>query len=137
MGRIIALDYGTKRIGIAVTDPLKIIASALTTIHPNEIIQFLKEYAAKESVELIVIGLPKQMNGEASESERHILPFINQLTKAIPEIPIKRFDERFTTKMAISSMLEGGYKKKDRQDKKRLDSISATLILQGYLLSSE
>ncbi|MFM9943825.1 MAG: Holliday junction resolvase RuvX [Bacteroidia bacterium] len=135
MGRILALDYGTKRVGIAVTDPLKIIATSLDTIHPDKLINYLKDYFLKEQVELIVVGLPTQMNGQASESETHIIPFIKKLTQQIPTIPVVRYDERFTTKMAISSMIEGGYKKKDRQDKKRLDSISATLILQGYLLS--
>ncbi len=135
MGRIIALDFGTKRVGIAVTDPLKIIANALTTIHPNEVNAYLINYCLKEAVEKIVVGLPMQMNGQASESEIHIKPFIKKLEAALPAIPIVRYDERFTTKMALQSMIEGGYKKKDRQDKKRLDSISATLILQGYLLS--
>ena len=135
MGRILALDYGTKRVGIAVTDPLKIIATSLDTIHPNEVINYISNYSLKESVELIVIGLPVQMNGQPSDSEKHIIPFIKKLKQQLPNIPVIRYDERFTTKMAISSMIEGGYKKKDRQDKKRLDSISATLILQGYLLS--
>lgn len=135
MGRILALDYGTKRTGLAVTDPLKIIATALCTVPTHESVDYLVNYSLKESVELIVIGLPKQMNGEASETEIHIIPYIKKLQAKLPNIPIVRFDERFTTKMAISSMLEGGYKKKDRQDKKRLDSISATLILQAYLLS--
>jgi putative Holliday junction resolvase len=135
MGRILALDYGTKRTGLAVTDPLKIIATALCTVPTHESVDYLVNYSLKESVELIVVGLPKQMNGEASETEIHIIPYIKKLQAKLPNIPIVRFDERFTTKMAISSMLEGGYKKKDRQDKKRLDSISATLILQAYLLS--
>ncbi len=135
MGRILALDYGAKRTGLAVTDPLKIIATALCTVPTHESVDYLVNYSLKESVELIVVGLPKQMNGEASETEIHIIPYIKKLQAKLPNIPIVRFDERFTTKMAISSMLEGGYKKKDRQDKKRLDSISATLILQAYLLS--
>jgi len=137
MGRILALDYGTKRIGLAVTDPLKIIATALCTIPTHESIDFLLNYSLKESIELMVVGLPKKMNGEPSESEMHIIPYIKKLQSKLPNLPIVRFDERFTTKMAISSMIEGGYKKKDRQDKKRLDSISATLILQAYLLSTQ
>lgn len=137
MGRILALDYGTKRVGIAVTDPLKIIASSLDTLHPNEVINYITGYVLKEPVELIVVGLPTQMNGQPSESEAHIIPFLKKLKQQIPNIPVVRYDERFTTKMAISSMIEGGYKKKERQDKKRLDSISATLILQGYLLSTQ
>ena len=135
MGRILALDYGTKRVGIAVTDPLKIIATSLITVHANETLDYIKTYMTKESVELIVVGLPVQMNGQPSEVEVHIKSFLKKLINQIPEIPVVRYDERFTTKMAISSMIEGGYKKKDRRDKKNLDSISATLILQGYLLS--
>ena len=135
MGRILAIDYGTKNVGIAVTDPLKIIATSLATVHSNEIVDFLFNCVSEENVELIVVGLPVQMNGQPSESEIHIQGFLKKLKQRLPQIPMVRYDERFTTKMAISSMIEGGYKKKDRQDKKRLDSISATLILQGYLLS--
>ena len=135
MGRIVAIDYGTKRVGIAVTDPMKFIATPLDTVHANEAVEFLYNYVSKETVELIVVGLPVQMNGQPSESETYIQIFLKRLKQRLPEIPVKRYDERFTTKMAINSMIEGGYKKKDRQDKKRLDSISATLILQGYLLS--
>ncbi len=137
MGRILALDYGTKRVGIAVTDPLQIIATALDTIHPNDVINFIVNYSQKESVDLIVVGLPIQMNGQPSESEMHIKPFLKKLIQQIPSIPVVRYDERYTTKMAISTMIEGGYKKKQRQDKKNLDSMSATLILQGYLLSTQ
>ena len=137
MGRILALDYGTKRVGIAVTDPLHIIATALDTIHPNEVIKFISNYSQKEPVELIVVGLPTQMNGQPSESEMHIKPFLKKLMEQLPNIPVVRYDERYTTKMAISTMIEGGYKKKQRQDKKHLDSMSATLILQSYLLSTQ
>ena len=137
MGRILALDYGTKRVGIAVTDPLQIIATALDTIHPNDVINFIVNYSQKESVDLIVVGLPIQMNGQPSESEMHIKPFLKKLIQQIPSITVVRYDERYTTKMAISTMIEGGYKKKQRQDKKNLDSMSATLILQGYLLSTQ
>ena len=135
MGRVVAIDYGTKRVGIAVTDPLKLISTPLDTVPTHQAIEFLSNYISNQPVELMVVGLPVQMNGQPSETEPHIQKFIKKLKEQIPQIPIVRYDERFTTKMAISSMIEGGYKKKDRQDKKRLDSISATLILQGYLLS--
>ena len=112
MGRILALDYGTKRVGIAVTDPLHIIATAVDTIHPNDVISFITNYLKKEPVELIVVGLPIQMNGQPSESEIHIKPFLKKLMQQLPNIPVVRYDERFTTKMAISTMIEGGYKKR-------------------------
>ena len=133
MGRILAIDYGRKRVGIAVTDELKIIANSLTTVHSKDVIQFLKDYLSKEKVECFVVGLPKQMSGEVSESERFITPFVNQLKKVFPEIPVERYDERFTSKMASRTMIEAGLKKKDRQNKALVDSISATLILQSYL----
>jgi len=135
MGRILSLDYGTKRVGIAVTDPLKIIATSLETVPEREAIKFILDYSQKESVELIVVGLPLQMNGQASESEVFIKPFIKKLQIQVPEIPIVRYDERYTSKMATRTLIDAGFKKKQRQDKNRLDSISATLILQGYLLS--
>jgi len=135
MGRILAIDYGRKRVGIAVTDKLKIIANALTTVHSKDIMQFLKDYLSKEKVECIVVGLPKQMSGEASESEKYITPFVKQLQKEFPGIPIDRYDERFTSKMAFQTMIDSGLKKKDRQNKALVDSISATIILQSYLES--
>jgi putative Holliday junction resolvase len=137
MGRILAIDYGTKRIGLAVTDPLRIIATALTTVAAHEAVVFIKEYCSKEPVDLIVIGLPIQMNGEASESEKHIQPFMKHLKTALPNMPFTRYDERFTSKMAGQSMIDAGFKKKQRQDKKRLDSMAATIILQGYLQSTQ
>jgi putative Holliday junction resolvase len=137
MGRILAIDYGTKRVGIAVTDPLKIIASSLTTVHANEILAFLTDYSQKEEIELIVVGLPKQMDGQASDSEIHIAQFLKKLKQSLPLIPVVRYDERYTSKMAFQTLIDAGYKKKQRQDKKLLDSVSATLILQGYLLSTQ
>ena len=137
MGRILAIDYGTKRVGIAVTDPLKIIATALTTVHSKDIITYLIAYTQKEEVELIVVGLPKQMDGQASDSEVHIVQFLAKLKQSLPQIPVIRYDERFTSKMAFQTLIDSGYKKKQRQDKKLLDSVSATLILQGYLLSTQ
>lgn len=133
MARILAIDYGKKRTGIAVTDEMQLIASGLTTVRTHDLIKFLKEYVAKENVELFLIGEPKQMNYEASESEVLIKEFIRLLTKAIPTIPIKRVDERFTSKMAFQTMIDSGLKKKQRQNKSLIDEISATIILQSYL----
>ena len=133
MGKIIALDFGKKRTGIAVTDDLQIIASGLETVHTNELISFLKNYISQENVELFVVGLPKQMNNTASESEPLIQKFLKKLTASFPAIPIHREDERFTSKMAFQSMIDGGLNKKQRQNKALVDKISATLILQSYL----
>jgi len=131
--RILAFDYGTKRIGIAVTDPHQIIATGLDTIHPKDIIEYLKKYLASEQVELFVVGEPKQMNGSPSQSAPHIKGFITTLNKNFPEIPVERIDERFTSKMASAVVAQSGFKKTDRQNKERLDTISATIILQTYL----
>ncbi|MEO1031766.1 MAG: Holliday junction resolvase RuvX [Bacteroidota bacterium] len=133
MGRILAIDYGTKRTGLAVTDELQIIASGLTTVATKDLLQFLKDYVASENVEKFVVGEPKQMDNTASESEVHIQKFLEQLTKVIPHIPIERVDERFTSKMAFQTMIDSGLKKKQRQNKALIDEISATLILQSYL----
>ncbi|GFD92920.1 putative pre-16S rRNA nuclease [Alteromonas sp. KUL156] len=133
MGRILAIDFGKKRTGIAVTDELQIIASGLTTVNTSELITFLKEYTQKENVELFLVGKPKQMDNSDSESEVLILPFLEKLEKAIPSIPIKRVDERFTSKMAFQTMIDSGLKKKQRQNKALVDEISATIILQSYL----
>lgn len=133
MPRIIAIDYGTKRVGLAVTDELKIIATALDTIHSKDVIEYLKKYSAENSVETFVLGLPKQMDGTASQSERFIQGFQNSLRKNFPTIPIVRYDERFTSKMASQSLIDSGASKKDRKNKGLLDSISAVLILQDYL----
>lgn len=135
MGRLLAIDYGMVRTGIAITDELQIIASGLTTVLTNDLIPFLKEYVSKESVELILIGEPKQMNNEPSESETAILHFIKKLRKDIPDIPFERVDERFTSKMAMQTMIASGLSKKKRQNKALIDEISATLILQSYLNS--
>lgn len=133
MGRILAVDYGKKRVGLAVTDPLKIIANALTTIPSNEIFDFLKEYFAKEQVEKLVVGLPKQMNNQPSESMPFIEQFVNKFRKLYPQIPVQMVDERFTSKLAVQTMVMGGVKKKDRQNKATIDTVSATIILQSYL----
>ncbi|MDA9030100.1 Holliday junction resolvase RuvX [Flavobacteriaceae bacterium] len=133
MGRLLAIDYGSKRTGVAVTDEMQIIASGLTTVDTKNIINFLKSYIDKESVDLILIGLPKQMNNELSESEPLILKFIKILDKELPDIPIQRVDERFTSKMAFQTMIDSGLNKKKRKNKALVDEISATLILQSYL----
>ncbi|RXG28748.1 Holliday junction resolvase RuvX [Leeuwenhoekiella palythoae] len=132
MGRILALDFGTKRTGIAVTDELQLIASGLTTVNTTDLLDFLKKYFSEENVELILLGEPKRMNNEASHVETKILKFRESLEK-ITSIPIKRVDERFTSKMAAQTMLDSGLKKKQRKNKALLDEISATIILQTYL----
>jgi putative Holliday junction resolvase len=135
MARILAIDYGKVRTGIAVTDELQIIASGLETVATSELIAFLKSYTASENVELFVVGEPKQMNNNPSESEALIIPFLEKLKKAIPNIPIERVDERFTSKMAFQTMIDSGLSKKKRKNKALVDEISATLILQSYLYS--
>ncbi len=133
MARLLAIDYGRKRSGIAVSDSLQIIANGLTTVPSHTLINFLKDYVAKESVELISIGLPRQMNYEESESMQYIKPFVKRLQKEIPDIPVEYSDERFTSQMAHQTMIDGGLKKKQRQNKALVDEISATIILQGYM----
>lgn len=133
MARLLAIDYGRKRTGIAVTDTLQIIANGLTTVPSHTIINFLKDYISKEPVELIIVGLPRQMNYEESESMQYIKPFVKKLRKEIPDIPVEYFDERFTSRMAQQTMIDGGLKKKQRQNKALVDEISATIILQGYM----
>ncbi len=135
MGRILALDYGRKRTGVAVSDPLKIIANGLTTVPSHEVLAFLQHYTAQEQVERIIIGLPKQMSGELSESMNYIQPFVVRLKKALPDIPVEYVDERFTSVLAHRAMIAGGVKKKERQNKALVDEISATIILQSYLES--
>lgn len=133
MGRILAIDYGKKRTGLAVTDPLQLIANRLTTVATHELWDFLAAYFQQEEVELVVIGYPRQMNNEASESIRYINPFIKRFCKKYPEIPLKQVDERFTSKIAFQTMIDAGLKKKTRQDKSLVDGVSATIILQSYL----
>lgn len=133
MARLLAIDYGRKRTGIAVTDTLQIIANGLTTVPSHTIINFLKDYISKEPVELIIVGLPRQMNYEESESMQYIKPFVKKLRKEISDIPVEYFDERFTSRMAQQTMIDGGLKKKQRQNKALVDEISATIILQGYM----
>ena len=133
MGRIMAIDYGKKRVGIAVTDELQLIANGLTTVAAHEIFAFLRSYVQKEKVEAFVVGEPRQMNNQPSESLRFIIPFVNRLKKEFPDITVDFADERFTSKMAFQTMIDAGLKKKDRQNKELVDTISATIILQSYL----
>ena len=133
MGRILAIDYGQKRVGIAVTDEFQLIANGLTTVHSKDIFTFLTSYISKEKVDCFVVGDPKQMNNLPSESVKFIDPFIKQLKKKFPEIPIERTDERFTSKIATQTILSAGLKKKDRQNKGLIDTISATILLQSFM----
>ena len=133
MPRIIAFDYGTKRIGIAVTDPLQIIATGLDTIHPKDIVDYLKKYLLSEQVEAFVFGDPKQMDGTPSDSAQHVKGFARTLKKTFPEIPQYWIDERFTSKLAQQTIMQSGLKKQDRRDKGRVDTISATIILQYFM----
>lgn len=135
MGRILAIDYGSKRVGLAVTDPLRIIATALETIHSKDVVAFLKEYISKEKVDIIVVGEPKTLKNDKSDSARFIDPFVVHLERTFPEIKIVRYDERFTSTIAQQAMLLGGMKKKDRKNKENVDKISATIILQDYMES--
>jgi len=133
MARLLAIDFGTKRTGIAITDEMQIIASGLTTVSTKDLISFLKDYFAKEDVDLIVIGEPKQKDGTHSDVEVCIKNFILKLVKAFPTLIIERMDERFTSKIALKTMIESGLSKKKRQNKSLVDEISATIILQDYL----
>jgi len=133
MGRILALDYGTKRTGVAVTDELQIIASGLTTVETGKLTPFLKDYFNNESVELVIVGEPKQKDGSHSNVEEQIQKFLLKFGQVFPEMRLERMDERFTSKMAFQSMIESGLKKKQRQNKALVDEISATIILQDYL----
>ena len=133
MSKILAMDYGKRRTGIAVTDDMQIIASGLTTVDTDVLFEFLENYLKNEKVELFLIGEPKQMDYTVSESEKLILPFIDKLKKKFSQIPIKRVDERFTSKMAFQTMIDSGLNKKQRKNKALVDEISATIILQSYL----
>ena len=137
MGRIVALDYGTKRVGIAVTDPSAIIATPLETIHSKDILEFLKIYDDKENIKSFVVGLPKKLNNTDTHATKPVRMFVRQLGKKFPGKEIHLCDERFTSKIAQQAMLEGGMKKKDRQNKWNVDKISATIILQSYLESKK
>lgn len=135
MARILSVDYGKKRTGLAVTDPLQIIAGGLATVSTSELFDYLRAYVAREEVERIVIGEPRQPNGQPSENLQRVQQFVNRWRKAVPQIPIEFYDERFTSVLAHQAMIDGGLKKKARQDKELVDEISATIILQDYMRS--
>ena len=135
MSRILAVDYGKKRCGIAVTDPLKIIAGGLATVATSELLSFIKDYTTREQVETIVVGEPKQPNGQPSENLPRVRAFVAQLKKMMPTMPVEYYDERFTSVLAHKAMIDGGLKKKARQNKALVDEISATIILQDYMSS--
>lgn len=133
VGRILAIDYGKKRVGIAVTDPFQLIATRLITVPAHDIWTFLKDYLAKEDVEKVIVGYPMQMNNQPSEAVLYINPFLRKFQKDYPDMPLEQVDERFTSKMAFQTMIDAGLKKKDRQNKETIDGVSATIILQSYL----
>jgi len=133
MGRILAIDYGSKRVGIAVTDSLRLIASGLTNVHSKDLIKFLEDYLKKETVDIIVVGEPKTLQNNKSDSARFIDPFVIHLQRKFPDMKIERYDERFTSALAHQTMLMGGLKKKDRRDKETVDVISAIILLQDYM----
>ena len=135
MGRIMGIDYGRKRTGVAVSDPLQIVAGNLATVPTHTLMQFIKDYIAHEPLDRIVVGKPTQLNGEPSESMKYITPFVNRLKKELPDVPVVMYDERFTSTIAHQAMIEGGMKKSDRRDKSRVDAIAATIILNDYLQS--
>jgi len=133
MGRIMAIDYGQKRAGIAVTDELQLIPNALASLHVTEVMPFLKKYLSEEKVDVIVVGEPRNMDNTPSDAERYIGPFVKNLQKTFPHMRIERFDERFTSRLAFQTMIDAGLGKKARQDKGTVDRISAVIILQSYL----
>lgn len=135
MGRILAIDYGQKRVGLAVTDPMQLIANSLETVSAQEVLHFIKNYVEREKVDKFVVGLPKQMNGADSQSMQYITPFVKKMREMFPDIELIYVDERFTSVLAHKAMLDGGLKKKDRQNKALVDRISATIILQTYMES--
>ena len=135
MGRIVSIDYGRKRVGIAVSDPLKIIANPLTTVKAESVFQFLIDYQKNETIDIFVVGYPKKLNNQGSEALIYVNPFIKKLAKNFPDIPIELADERFTSKLASQALIDGGVKKKKRRDKSLIDTIAATIILQTYLES--
>ena len=136
MGRLLSIDYGRKRSGIAVTDVLGIVANGLATVRSHLLGDFLRDYCSREPVDAIIVGLPRQMNGEESESMKYIRPFLKRLGEALPDVPVEMFDERFTSVLAHRAMIDGGMKKSDRRNRGEVDKISATIILNDYLASN-
>ncbi len=137
MGRIMAIDYGRKRSGVAATDTLQMIANGVTTVPSGDLVPFIREYISREPVDRIIVGMPKQMNNELSENMQYVRAFVTHLTRQLPHIPIEYYDERFTSVLTHKAMLEGGLKKKKRRDKGLVDEISAVIILQSYMESKE
>ncbi|MDR2811353.1 MAG: Holliday junction resolvase RuvX [Tannerellaceae bacterium] len=137
MGRIMAIDYGRKRSGVAVTDSLQLIAGGLDTVPSNELVKYISDYAQREPIDIVVVGLPKQMNNEASENMKYVETFVTQLTHSLPNLPVQYYDERFTSLLAQRALIDGGAKKKKRQNKALVDEISAVIILQSYLESKK
>lgn len=137
MGRLLSIDFGRKRCGIAVTDPLRIVANGLTTVATGDLCAFVSNYVAAEGVDRVIVGLPKTLRGEPSESMRYLTPVINRLRKEIAPVAIDFYDERFTSVLAHRAMIDGGMKKSDRRDKAVVDEISATIILNDYLQSKQ
>ena len=137
MGRIMAIDYGVKRTGLAVTDPVRIIATALTTVETSTLFDYLKDYCTREAVDVFVVGEAKHMNGTPSESMQYIEPFVAKLKETFPDKEVARIDERFTSKIAFQTMIDSGLKKKDRRNKGTIDQIAATIMLQDYMRSEK
>lgn len=137
MGRLVAVDYGTKRVGLAVTDPMKIIATPLDTIHSKDVIEYLKQYDVRENIEAFIVGMPFQSTGEESKAAQFVKIFVRLLEKHFPEKPIHYIDERYTSSLAQDAMIRGGMKKKDRRIKGNVDKISAAIILQSYLIRTQ
>ncbi|GAB3892431.1 Holliday junction resolvase RuvX [Spirosoma agri] len=137
MARLLAIDYGAKRTGIAVTDPLQLIASALETVPSHELIKYLKAYVARELVEAFIVGLPKRLDGTDTDNTPRVRKFVTHLQNALPEIPVYWHDERFTSVMALQAMIASGSSKKDRRVKGNIDKVSATIILQSYMESKK
>jgi len=135
VARLLSIDYGKKRTGLAVSDPLQLIANGLTTVETPKLFDFLADYFEKEEVERVIVGLPRQMDNEPSENMKRVEPFVNRLRKLYPHIPVEYYDERFTSKMAQQTIIDAGLKKKERQRKELVDEISATILLQGYMES--
>jgi len=133
MDRIVAIDYGSKRVGLAVTDPLQIIATSLNTVHAKDVIQYLKDYQVREGIECFVVGMPKRLDNTDTNATSLVKAFVKNLQKNFPSLPIHLHDERFTSAMALQTMIAGGMKKKDRREKANVDKISATIILQSFL----
>ena len=133
MSRLMAIDYGTKRVGIAVSDPMQMIANGLTTVLSHDIYTFLSDYFTKEKVERVIVGYPVQLNNKPAEAQKFVDTFITAFGRRFPSIPLEKYDERFTSQMAMQTMIDGGLKKKDRQNKALIDTISATIILQDYM----